>query len=245
MPAMLGVRSPAGRHAGIRHAISVPRPRTASGPSAGCFRTLGADHRPSPPRAGDVDRPCARDDVVVIAGLMAPLIVAILTGSTTAGGAIGGVFAMLAVLMLPIALLIVLMSLGRGGPLSFMGRTAGNTVNLGMALGSHAPSTGRRARTHPDSRARATPVARRGRATPRCPDRVHRDCARPAHRRLPPRLVHPGARARQPRTARTRRCSSPSPPSRLAACSRCSRSSRASQEQPDDHRHRIQREPGS
>lgn len=75
--------------------------------------------------------------MIVISALLAPLMVAILTGSSTAGGAIGGLFAMLAVLMLPIALLIVLMSLGRGGPLSFIGRTAGNTVHLGMALGSH------------------------------------------------------------------------------------------------------------
>jgi hypothetical protein len=43
---------------------------------------------------------------------------------------------LLAVLMLPLAFLIILMSLGRGGPLSFMGRLAGNTVNMGMGLAS-------------------------------------------------------------------------------------------------------------
>lgn len=76
--------------------------------------------------------------------LMAPLVAGILTGSTTAGDAAGGAFAMLAILMLPLAFLVILMSLGRGGPLSFMGRLAGNSINMGMG-----PASRRRPRGGP------------------------------------------------------------------------------------------------
>lgn len=74
--------------------------------------------------------------LLTVVGFAFPLFAAILTGSTTASGAAGGVFAMLAMLFMPIAFLIILMSLGRGGPFAFMGRMAGNTVNLGMGLAS-------------------------------------------------------------------------------------------------------------
>lgn len=73
---------------------------------------------------------------LTVLALMAPLVAGILTGSTTASDAAGGVIAMLAIAMLPLVFLIVLMSFGRGGPLSFMGRLAGNTVNMGMGLAS-------------------------------------------------------------------------------------------------------------
>ncbi len=79
---------------------------------------------------------------IALTGLSAPLIVAIATGATTASEAASGAFAVLAVLMLPTALLIILMSLGRGGPLSFMGRLAGNTANLGMGLASRQRARG-------------------------------------------------------------------------------------------------------
>ena len=73
---------------------------------------------------------------LTVLALMAPIVAGILTGSTTASDTAGGMIAMLAFLMLPLAFLIILMSLGRGGPLSFMGRLAGNTVNMGMGLAS-------------------------------------------------------------------------------------------------------------
>lgn len=74
--------------------------------------------------------------LLTAAGLLAPLVAANATGSTTANGAVSAVFPMLATLVMPIALLVILMSLGRGGPLYFIGRMAGNTVNLGMGLAS-------------------------------------------------------------------------------------------------------------
>lgn len=88
--------------------------------------------------------------VVVIAGLMAPMMVAILTGSRTAGGAIGGLFAMLAVLMLPIALMIVLMSRAWRSTLVH-GQDGRQHSPPGDGAWVTPPSTGRRARTHPDS----------------------------------------------------------------------------------------------
>lgn len=74
--------------------------------------------------------------LLTVVGFASPLLAAILAGSTTASDAAGGVFAMLAILFMPIAFLIILMSLGRGGPFAFMGRMTGNTVNLGMGLAS-------------------------------------------------------------------------------------------------------------
>lgn len=79
---------------------------------------------------------------LALTGLAAPMIVAISTGATTTSEAAGGAFAVLAVLLWPIAFLIILMSLGRGGPLSFMGRLIGNTANLGMGLTSRQRARG-------------------------------------------------------------------------------------------------------
>ena len=73
---------------------------------------------------------------LTVLALMAPLCTGFLTGSTTAGDAAGGVMAMLVILTLPLAFLIIVMSFGRGGPLSFLARLAGNTVNMGVGLAS-------------------------------------------------------------------------------------------------------------
>lgn len=76
--------------------------------------------------------------LVTFAGLTAPLAVGTLTGSATASSVIGTAFGTLAVLLLPVALLIMLGSLGRGGPLAFTGRMVGTTAAVGMGLASRS-----------------------------------------------------------------------------------------------------------
>ncbi|KQZ88499.1 hypothetical protein ASD62_03375 [Phycicoccus sp. Root563] len=81
--------------------------------------------------------------MVAVGGLALPVTVAIGTGAMTAAGAVGAVLTALGVLFLPLVCLGFLMSLGRGGPLSFVGRVAGNVVRVGSGVaGSHRPRRG-------------------------------------------------------------------------------------------------------
>lgn len=118
----------------LRAQTAAPQSAPAAGATVGGFwgPITGQVHREQEIRTSRA----RGTTILAVVGLTLPIAAAILTGSTTASDAAGGVFVMLAVLMLPIACLIILMSLGGGGPLAFMGRMAGNTVSLGMALTS-------------------------------------------------------------------------------------------------------------
>jgi hypothetical protein len=72
--------------------------------------------------------------LLVGCAFVAPLLVGVLTTSAGMDDVMGGVLAALMLLMLPLAFLVVLMSLGGGGPLGFMGRAVGNSVYVSSSL---------------------------------------------------------------------------------------------------------------
>jgi hypothetical protein len=76
---------------------------------------------------------------VTLASLAVPLIGASALGSDVAAGLVPA----LAVLLMPLFLLLVLMSLGRGGALGFLGRFTSNAVRAGASIGA-ARATGAR-----------------------------------------------------------------------------------------------------
>lgn len=71
---------------------------------------------------------------LVLSALALPLVVGVLTTSAGVDDVAVGVLAGLMLLMLPLAFLVILMSLGGGGPLSCMGRAVGNSVYVGASL---------------------------------------------------------------------------------------------------------------
>lgn len=140
----------------------MPRPqRTAASPKARTTRTYAATLRqqattPAPsgampqgppgglwsPVCGQVrreqeawlGRTAGGTRLLAVCALVMPLLVVVLTTSAGMEDVVGGVLAGLMLLMLPLAILVLLVSLGDGGPLGFMGRAVSNSLYVGSSL---------------------------------------------------------------------------------------------------------------
>lgn len=79
--------------------------------------------------------------LLVVCTFVLPLLVGVLT--TSAGMAdVSGVLVGLVLLMLPLAFVVLLLSLGGGGPLGFLGRAVGNGVYIGTSLANRRGQRG-------------------------------------------------------------------------------------------------------
>jgi hypothetical protein len=61
---------------------------------------------------------------------------AIASGATSSGAVTGAAASCLLLALVPVVLIIVLLSIGRGGPLTHVRRMAGNSLAVGMSMGS-------------------------------------------------------------------------------------------------------------
>lgn len=77
----------------------------------------------------------AKGTGLVVAGAFAlPVSISIVTGAMTASSAIGGVVTLMTIMLLPVAFVVLLMSIGRGGAFGHANRVAINSVRLGSSL---------------------------------------------------------------------------------------------------------------